>query len=155
MACATVFISDKYRYKQIRTNAKLFWLKTKQKSLLYLFGIGGFGRLVSGRLSQSGAQRRLGWTLGTTGHGGRFACAVTQLVEAALQPAVTTSAVLWSIYNSEHQRLPSIGLVRGNRNIITQLSKWTHNMLPQSCSAYSPKNQNTRCICEVRVLGIF
>lgn len=78
--------------------------------IIYLFGIGGF---VSGRFSQSRVQRRLAGlrrTQGTTGQGGRFAGAVTQFVEAALQPAVTTTAVLWSIYNSEHQGLPSLGL---------------------------------------------
>lgn len=83
----------------------------KQKCLLYLFG--GFGGLVSGRLSQSGIQRRLaahGRTQGTAGHGGRFAGTVAQLVEAALQPAVTTNSALRSVFNREQHRLPSLGL---------------------------------------------
>lgn len=89
-----------------------------RKCLVYLFGIGGFGRLVSGRPSPSGVQRRLAGhrrTQGTTGHGGRFASAVTQLVEATLQPAVTTTAVLWCIFNSEHHRLSPLGLQMNER----------------------------------------
>lgn len=85
----------------------------KQKCLLYLFGIGWFGGLVSGRLPERGVQRRpgaRGWTQGTTGHAGRLAGAVTQLVEAALKPAVTSTAVLRGVYNSEHHRLPSLSL---------------------------------------------
>lgn len=105
-----IFIPDKNYMVLVHVYRELF---LKQKRLLYLFGTGGFGGLVSGRLSQSGIQRRLAahcWTQRTTGHGRRFAGTVTQLVEAALQPAVTTNFVLWSVFNSEQHRLPSLGL---------------------------------------------
>lgn len=82
--------------------------------LLYLFGIGGFGRLVARWFS--GVQRSFAvnsagsGAQGPTGHGGRFAGAVTQLVEASLQSAVTTTVILWSIYQGEHDRLSSLSL---------------------------------------------
>lgn len=101
------FIPDKNYMVLVQVYREPF---LKQKCLSYLFDTGG---LVSGRLSQSGIQRRLAahcWTQGTTGHSGWFAGTVTQLVEAALQPAVTTNSVLRSVINSEHYRLPSLGL---------------------------------------------
>lgn len=79
--------------------------------LLYLFGIGGFGRFVARRFPR--VQRRFAVNSAAqrpTCHGGRFAGAVTQLVEASLQPAVATTVVLWCIYHGKHERLPSLSL---------------------------------------------